>query len=347
MKLLLHIACSFLLALPASAGRLSDLVTTIHYTPPTNFYGGIAHPRTDPGDNPLSLTSPEFLEYTSKDSRTANVMFSLALVGAYVGQGKVMHFLPVTPDLMRNEIEEENKRKFPQTTPASVANIHGLTAVNLTASRPTGDPQFLRFCWIQVETNLALKITAIASDLVSFAAATNSLNTINIDKGRFLAAVYAKPNDADVLTNQLQRVELGHMQENGARTGVCVFYTKGKIYSCTVGRTFNPNEDLNSAIAAFGGLQELVGSKNALRAVVIDIAPDIPQTSLLVAGDANPTAGSYFWLRNIQSPDTRFPAPITLIGRLWEGTIPQGFHKESEYTVNATLYIRKQPSSED
>ena len=347
MKPLLLTASSLLLAITATAGRLSDLAACIHYTPPTNFYGGVVtQPRTDPGDNPLSLTSPEFLEYSSPGGG-AHVLFSFALIGAYLGEGKVTHFLPVTPSLMMKEIESEYKGRFPDATPASLNQIHGLTAVNLTAARPAGQPRFLRFCWIQVETNVALKITAFASDTLSFTTTTNSLNTIRIDKPTFLAKLYARPKDAEVTTNHLQRVELGHAQQAGNTYPVCVLYTKEKIYSLPVGQTFHASESLNECKAAFGRLRDLSGLKNALRTVVIDSAPDIPQTSLIVVAETNP-APSAAWIANIRSPNLYFPlAPVTFTSHPWAPGIPQGFSKEAEYIVNAALYLRKQPGPDD
>jgi hypothetical protein len=346
MKPLLLTASSLLLVITASAGRLSDLAVCIHYTPPTNFYGGfITQPRTDPGYNPLSLASSEFLEYS--DLRTgAHVLFSFALIGAYVGEGKVPHFLPVTPSLMMKEIEAEYKGKFPDITPASLSQMHGLTAVNITAARPEGQQRFLRSCWIQVETNIALKITAFASDAPSFTTTTNSLNAINIDKSTFLGTLYAKPKDADVTTNHLQRVELGHAQRGGYTYPVCVLYTKEGIYSLPVGQTFRPSESLDSCKAAFGVLRDLSGLKNVLRTVVIDSAPDVPQTSLLVVAETNP-APSAAWIANIRSPDLYFPAPVAFTQLPWAPGIPQGFSKEVGYVVDAPLYLRKQPGPDD
>jgi hypothetical protein len=346
MKPLLLAVASLLLASTATAGRLSDLAACIHYTPSTNFYGGVVtQPRTDPGDNPLSLTSPEFLEYS--DPRTgAHVLFSFALIGAYLGEGKVTHFLPVTSSLMMKEIEAEYKGKFPQTTPVALSQFHGLTAVSLTAARPEGQPRFLRFCWIQVETNLALKITAFASDILSFSSTTNSLNTISIDKPTLLATLYANPKDAGVITNHLQRVELGHAQQAGNIYPVCVLYTKERTYSLPVGQTFHASESLNGCKAAFGTLRDLSGLRDVLRTVVIDSAPDVPQTSLFVVAETNP-APSAAWIANIRSPNLYFPAPVTFTGLPYALGVPQGFSKEAAYIVDAPLYLRKQPGPDD
>ena len=346
MKPLLLAAWFLLLAITATAGRLSDLAACIRYTPPTNFYGGVVtQPLTDPGDNSFSLTSPEFLEYSNPRSG-AHVLFSFALIGAYVGKGKVTHFLPVTPSLMMKEIEAAYKGQFPDTTPPSLSRIHALTAVNLTAARPDGQPRFLRFCWIQLETNLALKITAFASDTLSFTTTTNSLNTISIDKPAFLATFYAKPKDAEVTTNHLQRVELGYAQRSGYAYPVCVFYTKEGIYSLPAGQTFHLNESLNEPKAAFGRLRDFSTLTNVLRTVVIDSAPDVPQTSLFVVAETNP-APSAAWIANIRSPNLYFPAPVTFTSRPWAPGIPQGFYMEAAYVVDAPLYLRKQPGPDD
>jgi hypothetical protein len=349
MKKFVYSAGALFVATTATAGRLSDMAQAIHFTPPTNFYGGvITHPRTDPGDNPLSLTSPAFLQYTDKRGGFANLSFHLSLIGAFVGEGKVIHYQQVTPALMAKEIEAEYKDRLSNTTPAVVENLQGLTSVNLTVTRPQVQPTFLRFCWVQVETNVAIKISAIASDARSFSTITNSLRTLAIDKARFLAAVYAKPKDADIITNLLQRVELGHKPGKGREPGVCVFYTKTKTYSLNVGETSNPADDLKSSMDAFGRLRDLSAVRNALRVVVIDIAPDIPQTSLLVAAETNAPARGTLWLKEIRSANVYFPmAPITLAWDFKEGPAPQGFRKEVEYKMNATLIVRTNPTAED
>jgi hypothetical protein len=170
-----------------------DFTKAIKYTPPTNFYGGPAgEARTDPGDNPFSMNGPRVLEYLDKNDRCGCIIFQLGLVGAYVGEGKVVKFLPVASSALKEEIESEYKGKFPNSTPAIVGEINGLTSVSLTATRPPGEirPYFLYFCWIQIETNIALKVAAYACNAESIQAMTNSLKTLQIDKKQFLKLAF-------------------------------------------------------------------------------------------------------------------------------------------------------------
>ena len=342
MKTRSLIALSLLFAIRAICGP-TDLAKAIHYTPPPHYYGGVVtHSRRDPGDNPLSLDSPEFLHYSAIGVGSGEIIFQLGLIGAYVGQGKVVHFLPVTPSLMKTEMEDRYKAQFPNLTPATVETIGGLTAVNSTARRPN----FFRFCWIQVDTNIAVKVTAIASDAGSFQAVTNSIKTIRIDRDDFFNAL--KPIDANILTNYLERVEVGHIEQNGQKLGVCVFYTKEGIYSFTVALTFNPADDLKSSMAAFERLREFSSVPNALRLVVIDIAPEFQQTSLIVEAETNVAAIARLQIADMRSSSYYFHTPpSTLIWHLWKNQIPKGFQKEAEYKMNAILYVRTEPSDDD
>jgi hypothetical protein len=240
---------------------------------------------------------------------------------------------------MKEEIENESKQQLPITTPATIDKIGGLTAVNLTTTRPTGRPNFFRFCWIQVETNIVVKVTAIASDINSFQIVTNSLRTITIDKGSFLNAL--KPKNADVVTNSLERVEFGNIEQNGQGIGAYVFYAKDKIYSISGG--IPPD-----VTAAFERLREFSNITNALRVVLIDIAPDVPQTDLTIVAETNATAMARHEFDDLQSPNHYFNIPPNAI--IWhfeENQIPKGFKKLAEYKVNAILYVRKEPSEAD
>jgi hypothetical protein len=134
MKIFFCFAILFLLEIRALCGP-QELASAIHYTPPANFIGGIAHPRTDPGDNPFSLESLDFLEFGSRTG--GEVFIRYGLVGAYIGRGKAINFLPVTSSLMKEQIENEYKARFPAANPATIDEIGGLTSVNLTTTQPT------------------------------------------------------------------------------------------------------------------------------------------------------------------------------------------------------------------
>jgi hypothetical protein len=176
-----------------------DFTEVIHYTPPTNFHGGPAgESRTDPGDNPFSMSGAELLTYKDKYDRCGLITFRIGTVRAYVSKGKVVKFLPVDPGGLKKDLENENEGKFPQQTPAAITKISESTAVSMTATRPRGPnaPCFLHFCWIQIETNIVLRVTAVACEAETFKALTNSMQSIKIDKPRLLEALKPKGSDA-------------------------------------------------------------------------------------------------------------------------------------------------------
>jgi hypothetical protein len=168
-----------------------DFIKVIHYAPPTNFFGGIAQqPRSDPGDNPMALAGPRIFEYRERYnySHPSEISVSLGLACAYLGKGKVLHFLPATASSLKKDMEANYKDKFADQTPVLVGKINGLNSVSFTATRPPGpvEPYFLHFCWLQIETNIVLKITASSSDINIFRSETNSLQTLKIDKAPLL-----------------------------------------------------------------------------------------------------------------------------------------------------------------
>lgn len=164
-----------------------DSTKVIHYTAPTNFLGGVAvEPRSDPGDNPMALDGPPILEFKERyDYRhPSEIRFNLGLACAYLGPGKVVQFLPATATSLKEDMEAQYKGKFPTSTSVSIGKINRLTAVSFTGKRPPGpvQPYFLHFCWLQIETNIVLKITAVSSDIKIFQSETNSLQSLEIDK---------------------------------------------------------------------------------------------------------------------------------------------------------------------
>ena len=143
MKVLLTILGALLSALEA-LGAPPDVSKVIHYTAPTNFFGGVAgKPRSDPGDNPMALDGPPVLNFRERyDYRhPSEIIFNLGLACAYVGPGKVVQFLPATATSLKEDMEAYYKGKFPTSTSVSIAKINGLNAVMFTATRPPGPVQ--------------------------------------------------------------------------------------------------------------------------------------------------------------------------------------------------------------
>jgi hypothetical protein len=222
-------AVPFLLAIRSIAGP-AGITNAVFLTPPANFHSDLfTHARTDPGDNPFSLDGPDLLTYVKYGRDGGGIYLQRGLVGAYVGQGKVVHFRRVNAALLKDELEDALKR-VSGNSPAVLETIDGYAAAALTISRgPGGHPRFLHFCWIQIEGNEALKVEARSDDADTFTAMTNCLRTLTVDKRQYFNALNLR--DAIVSTNQLTRIEIGHVMRGRAAFGCCVLHAEQKTYS--------------------------------------------------------------------------------------------------------------------
>jgi len=202
----LVISARLLLYSSAALGdELEKLAAAIHYRPPINFFQCLPTDRNDLGDNPLSMRGGTLLQYGDKNSPCGEVSFSLGWAGVFAGEGKVVKFLPTGPKELKELLETEYRDKFPQVSPAAVMNLGGATAVSLTATRPPESgamPYFLHFCWIQLETNAVVKVTAVTCNADTFKALTNSMATIKVDKAPLLKAF--KPQAGNTLPRARQ-----------------------------------------------------------------------------------------------------------------------------------------------
>jgi hypothetical protein len=171
----------FFLFHASGIGSSLDFSKAIHYTPPTNF---ISTPLGS--DDDLFGGNMATFQYSSGD-QCSTVIFQLGLACFYVGEGKVIKFLPAKPTDLKESLGNEYKGRLPNLTPAVIGELHGLTDVSLTATRPPGgNPRFFEFCWTQLETNIVVKVTAVSCDYETFKELTNSWQSLKIDKDGIL-----------------------------------------------------------------------------------------------------------------------------------------------------------------
>jgi hypothetical protein len=93
--------------------------------------------------------------------------------------------------LQRQINKYTNTRNFCEYVTGQNWKISGLTAVSSSILvRPPGfEVRYVYFCWIQLETNIAVKITAASCDAKTFNALTNSLQSLKINEKGILKLV--------------------------------------------------------------------------------------------------------------------------------------------------------------
>lgn len=339
--LCLVVSFFFTMHLFGSPAELTNVVSAIYLAPPAGFQAHFeTHQYAAPNDGPFDLDGPDFLSYVKFGRNGGRIAFQPGMVGAYVGAGKAVHFKRVDATLLKDELENQCDKKFGGATSAGVETIDGYIAADLTVSRSLGGhPRFLNFCWIQIEGNEVLKVTSYSDDTNTFAAMIDCLKSLTIDKRRYFSALNLK--EATVSTNQLTRIEIGHVTHNGIPFGYCVLHTEQKIYSFNVWWGIGGKE-LDAPKIYFKRLEDYSKSPNSLRIVVIDLTSKYRQNTINIEAETNATEVAEFQLGDIRSPAFQLGSPyMSVIFYFAENGIPDGFKEEAEYKVKATLFIRK------
>jgi hypothetical protein len=315
-----------------SFGNYSDFIKTVNYKPLPGYSAfQLNH---DPGDDPFALDGPGF-QYLGND-QCSSIIFQIGLVRAYVGEGKIIHFLSAKPDDLKSELAKKLGENFTNAGPAVTGKIGGLIAVSMTATKASGMSYL--FSWVQLETNIVLKITAVSCDEGKFKAVTNSLQSLKLDKKQVLDSL--EPTKPDIKTSRLNRIEYGFIQVQKKPVATFVFYADDRILACSSFGDGNYERTLNQPLGSFAKLRDLSNQPNGLRMAVVDIgmdqsSPGEGQKSCSFIAETNPAA-----ISQLKAGDYRLPMEI-YIWKIWD-KVPDDFQKLGNYEVNATLFVRKE-----
>ncbi|MGP8200775.1 MAG: hypothetical protein ACLQU4_14870 [Limisphaerales bacterium] len=177
-----------LLVIRCIADASGDVANAIRYTPPPNFYGGVSvQAPSNSSRKPFSRSGAPLLHYAyirGPKEEWSDIRFQLGDAMGYFGPGKTPTIMPMEASHLKQFLESEYNGRFPQITPATIGKLGGLTAVSLVASRPNGKAHTTQFyfCYVRVETNILLKISASLGNASLLQAFTNSLQTVTINK---------------------------------------------------------------------------------------------------------------------------------------------------------------------
>jgi hypothetical protein len=194
MKVFLGILTLILLTNRGLCGPIENFFKTVHYTAPTNFFTydpKAAYVTNENFTDPFSI-GEYGMEYNCND-QCSSLIFQLDLACYYLGEGKIYKFLPAKPTDLKEDFEKFCKSdliKLTNMPPATFVKVGGLTAVCSTTTRPPGfGAACFHFCWVQIETNIVVKISVASCDAKTFNALTNSLQSLKIDKKGILERV--------------------------------------------------------------------------------------------------------------------------------------------------------------
>jgi len=191
IKLILGLFMLAVIAGRGMCGSIENFTKTIHYIPPKPFFINDV-PTNEVFTDPFSI-GENGVQYTSaSDDQCSLLTFQLDLACYYLGDGKVYKFLPAKPSDLQIDFDKfyQDQLKLTNMPAATFRKVSGLTAVNSTATKsPGAGPTFFYFCWVQLETNIVVKISVASCDLKTFNGLTNSLQSLKINKNEILKRV--------------------------------------------------------------------------------------------------------------------------------------------------------------
>ena len=194
MKSIIAILTLFISINLGLSGSIKNFFETVHYTAPTNFFTfdpKAAYATNESFTDPFSI-GEYGMEYNCSD-QCSSLIFRLDLACYYIGDGKVYKFLPSRPSDLKEDFDKFCKSDLVGLTnfpPSKFIKVSGLTAVSSTTTRPPGKgATFFQLCWVQLETNIVVKISIASCDIKTFSMLTNSLQSLKIDKNGILKQV--------------------------------------------------------------------------------------------------------------------------------------------------------------
>jgi hypothetical protein len=185
MKLMLVLMALLILTNRVLSSSVENFTKSVRYTAPTNFY--MFDYSSDNYPTPFTIGGSG-IEYDHDPN--SSIMFELGFACYSIGDGKAFKFLPATPVNLKEDFEKCYRDKFTNMPPATISKISGLTAVSSTMTSPSPlGTIFFHSCWIQIKTNIVVKISATSCDAKVFNALTNSFQSIKINKAKILELV--------------------------------------------------------------------------------------------------------------------------------------------------------------
>jgi hypothetical protein len=265
------------------------------------------------------------------------------LIDFTIGEGKVLRYQHVGPKELKKCLEASGDGVLPASPPVVLEKIGGLTAATWRGELSTTPGSrfktaFIELCWAQIETNIVLKITATAHDATAFAALTNSLRSLQINKAQLLESL--QPKKPLVSTIDLDSVDVGYMQWRGQRTAALVFRCKDRFFSFAAADGDKPEDTVKIAVDALEKMRDLPRQPDGLRMAIVKIGRtgggrEDFQTMISFLAETNRTT-----IAQLKREEYRV-TPLLMAWESWTNREPEAFQRVGEYRVNATLFIRR------
>lgn len=244
-----------------------------------------------------------------------------------------------TTNELRQFLEQQNLKN---PRPLKPVTVDGFPGFWMTSSNASQRQRFHEATFIQVKTNIVLRMTVSAQNKSAFDTLVASLKTVKIDAAKLFAHIQPKPPKVTRL--EASRIELGFAPIGDRQVTAFVFHTKAGIRSLVSGVHFDQateNEEFKSLSKVLTDLEGISRNPAARCRATVAITrhgsePDDVQKSAafhVVDEQLHP-------LRGVPSQKLEGLQPMSLSSVSDKGP-PKGFRKEHELTFPLELVLEE------
>lgn len=184
--MILGLLVVLILANRGLCSSVENFTNTVSYIAPTNFYMFDYSHDDYPAPFTIGGSLIEYNDNANSPDPNSTIQFDLAMACYSIGQDGVK-FFEAKPSDLKKDFENYYRDVFTNMPPAKIGKLDGLATVSSTASMPGAMGTLLfHSSWIQIETNIVVKVTVNSYNAQVFNSLTNSLKSIKIDKRKIL-----------------------------------------------------------------------------------------------------------------------------------------------------------------
>jgi hypothetical protein len=336
------VALFFLFSCSSHAVAGEYIKGALHYDPPVTLYP--VELNHDPGDNPFSGDGPGlgFLSRTDANRGFGSVTFQFGMVGFAIGEGKRVTYSAVGTNELRRIFGDFWTETGGDAAVVHLTSIGGLPAVTARGTGKSRQTQLFEATWVQIKTNVVLKITVAAENQSMFDVLTNSLKSVEVDSEKFFESL--RPKEPKILQFEVTSIEMGFAPLHGRSwVPAFVFHTKNGEWSIVSGEHFNQKEEnivFQSLTNVLDGLSKKSSLPNVRCRTTIDTSKvgngsnDVQKIAAFhVVEQQHPLHG-----RPTQKLEGEQPF---LLSSVSDKEAPEGFQKVRELTFKMELVIEK------
>ena len=187
-KLLLGLLVLLFAGERGSCSPAENFTENVSYAAPTNFYMFDYSDGNYPTPFIIGGSAVEYDSYLNDPN--SHVQFELGMACYSFGKDGAK-LLPARPSDLKRDFDAYYRGIFTNMPTARIGKLDGFTTVSasIVTKPPNFEPCYVFPCWVQIKTNVVVRITVSSCDLKTFSTLTNSLQSVKINKHGILKLV--------------------------------------------------------------------------------------------------------------------------------------------------------------